>query len=186
MVRCSWCEKDALYIKYHDEEWGSPVHDEQKHFEFLLLETMQAGLSWLTILRKRENYRRAFAGFDATKVAAFTPEDVDRLMEDSGIIRNRKKIEAAVKNAKAFLTIGQEWGSFDRYIWSFTGNEVIKNAWTTLSEIPAKTALSDKISADMKKRGFSFVGSVTIYSHLQAIGIVNDHVVHCFRYAAND
>lgn len=186
MARCSWCEKDALYTRYHDEEWGTPVHDEQKHFEFLLLETMQAGLSWLTILRKRENYRKAFAGFDAVKVAAFTDADVDRLMEDSGIIRNRKKIEAAVKNAKAFLAVEQEWGSFDHYIWSFADNKVVKNAWTTLSEIPAKTELSDTISADMKKRGFSFVGSVTIYSHLQAIGIVNDHLVSCFRYSANE
>jgi DNA-3-methyladenine glycosylase I len=183
MERCAWCGTDSLYVSYHDEEWGNPLHDEHKHFEFLLLETMQAGLSWITILRKRENYRKAFAQFDAEKVAQFTDKEVDILMLNEGIIRNRRKIEAAVKNARAFLAVQQEFGSFDAYIWSFTQNKAIVNSWTSLKEVPAKTDLSDIISKDMKKRGFAFVGSVTIYAHLQAIGVVNDHLVSCFRYA---
>lgn len=182
MERCAWCGTDSLYVSYHDEEWGNPLHDEHKHFEFLLLETMQAGLSWITILRKRENYRKAFAQFDAEKVAQFTDKEVDILMQNEGIIRNRRKIEAAVKNARAFLAVQHEFGSFDAYIWSFTQNKAVVNKWTSLKEVPAKTELSDAISKDMKKRGFAFVGSVTIYAHLQAIGVVNDHLVSCFRY----
>jgi len=182
MERCSWCGSDALYVKYHDEEWGTPIHNEQKHFEFLLLETMQAGLSWITILRKRENYRSAFAQFDVQKVAQFTINDLDTLMLNEGIIRNRRKIEAAVKNAHAFIAVQQEFGSFDAYIWSFTNNKPVVNKWNNIKEVPAKTELSDIISKDMKKRGFAFVGSVTIYAHLQAIGVINDHVESCFRY----
>lgn len=182
MERCPWCGNDPLYVKYHDEEWGVPLHDEQKHFEFLILETMQAGLSWITILRKRENYRNAFYNFDYNKVAQLTVADVDMLMLNDGIIRNRRKIEAAIKNAQAFIAIQQEFGSFDAYIWSFTNSHPIINQWKTLSEISAKTELSDRISKEMKKRGFAFVGSVTIYAHLQAIGVVNDHLMSCFRY----
>jgi DNA-3-methyladenine glycosylase I len=184
MERCPWCEKDDLYRSYHDEEWGLPVHDDGKHFEFLLLETMQAGLSWRTILGKREGYRAAFAGFDVKRVARYGEEEIERLMLDQGIIRNRAKIRAAIKNARSFIAVQKEFTSFDRYMWSFTGGRVVKNAWTELSQIPSKTELSDTVSADLKKRGFSFVGSVTVYSHLQAIGVVNDHLVSCFRYAA--
>jgi DNA-3-methyladenine glycosylase I len=183
MERCPWCEKDDLYRSYHDEEWGRPVHDDGKHFEFLLLETMQAGLSWRTILGKREGYRAAFAGFDVEKVAGFGEDDVERLMLDPGIIRNRAKIRAAIKNARSFIAVRKEFSKFDRYIWSFTDGTVVKNAWTELSQIPSQTELSDRVSADLKKRGFSFVGSVTVYSHLQAIGVVNDHLVSCFRYS---
>lgn len=183
MERCGWCGTDPLYVRYHDEEWGCPFHDEQKHFEFLLLETMQAGLSWITILRKRENYRQAFAQFNAEKVSQFTVKEVDALMLNEGIIRNRRKIESAIKNAHAFLAVQKEFGSFDAYIWSFTDNKPVVNQWNALSEVPAKTELSDLISKDMKKRGFAFVGSITIYAHLQAIGVVNDHLVSCFRYS---
>jgi len=179
--RCSWCNKSELYQRYHDEEWGKPLHDEAKHFEFLLLETMQAGLSWYTILQRRENYRKAFANFIALEVAGFTEIDVERLMNDSGIIRNRAKINAAIINAGLFLQIQQEFGSFDKYIWGFTDNQVINNEWHSLSQVPATTELSDTVAKDLKKRGFKFVGSTTIYAHLQAIGIVNDHLVDCWQ-----
>jgi DNA-3-methyladenine glycosylase I len=181
MKRCAWCEKDDLYRAYHDEEWGSPVHDEGRHFEFLLLEMMQAGLSWYTILAKRENFRAAFDGFDWRKIARYDAVKVDALLADKGIIRNRRKIEAAIKNALGFLDIQDECGSFDSYIWSWVGGRAIINKWSSLQEIPATTVLSDAVSKDLKKRGFSFVGSTTIYSHLQAIGVVNDHVIGCFR-----
>ncbi|HLX54256.1 MAG TPA: DNA-3-methyladenine glycosylase I [Aquella sp.] len=184
MQRCPWCLGHDIYERYHDEEWGVPEHDELKHFEFLLLETMQAGLSWLTILRRRENYRLAFSGFDPNLVARFTKAKVEKLMQDSGIIRNRLKIEAAVNNAKRFLEIQDEFGSFDKYIWGFTGGQIIKNSWKTIREVPATTDLSDKVAKDLKKRGFKFVGSTTIYAHLQAIGVVNDHLIDCFRYTA--
>ncbi|RTK95616.1 MAG: DNA-3-methyladenine glycosylase I [Neisseriaceae bacterium] len=179
-IRCSWCEKDDLYRAYHDNEWGRPVHDERTHFEFLLLETMQAGLSWYTILAKRENYRVAFAGFDVNQVAQYTAEDIDKLMQNTGIIRNRRKLEAAVNNAQKFIQIQQEFGSFDKYIWAFTNNQIIDNRPQTIYDNPTTSELSDKVTKDLKKRGFKFVGSVTIYSHLQAIGVINDHVADCW------
>lgn len=179
-TRCGWCNKSELYQLYHDEEWGRSLHDENKHFEFLLLETMQAGLSWYTILQRRENYRAAFADFDPIQVAKFTPYDVNTLMQDTGIIRNRLKIEAAVVNANKFLAIQQEFGSFDKYIWSFSNHQVVDNSWIELSQVPATSELSDTVAKDMKKRGFKFVGSVTIYAHLQAIGVINDHLLDCW------
>ena len=184
MERCSWCGDDALYVAYHDKEWGCPVHDEGRHFEFLLLETQQAGLSWITILRKREAYRKAFAGFDPAKVARFTEARVEKLLLDPGIVRNRRKIEAAVKNARAFLEVEEEFGSFDAYAWGFVDGKPVVNHRRRLSEIPATTPLSDRLSADMKRRGFAFIGSTTVYAHLQAIGVVNDHLVSCFRWEA--
>lgn len=183
MNRCSWCEGNELYTKYHDEDWGVAVHDDIKHFEFLVLESMQAGLSWLTILKKRENFRVAFDDFDPAKVAKFDDKKVEELMGNAGIIRNRRKLEAAVNNAQHFLNIQKEFGSFDKYIWQFVNNKTIMNSWKNLSEIPPKTELSDKISKDLKDRGFKFVGSTIIYAHLQAIGLVNDHVTSCFRYS---
>jgi DNA-3-methyladenine glycosylase I len=182
MKRCSWCESGELYIKYHDEEWGVPVHDDTKHFEFLILESFQAGLSWSTILKKRENFRKAFDAFNPKKIARYDKKKVGVLLKDSGIIRNRMKIEASINNAKRFLEVKKEFGSFDKYIWGFTNFKPVVNKWKKLSQIPATTKLSDDISKDLKKRGFKFVGSTIIYAHLQAIGIVNDHVVSCFRY----
>ncbi len=181
-TRCNWCNKSELYQRYHDEEWGIPVHDDVKHFEFLLLETMQAGLSWITILNKRENYRQVFADFNPVKVAQFDDTKVEELMQDVGIIRNRLKIKAAINNAKLFLATQAEFGSFDSYIWQFTNGEVIQGNWCTLSEIPITSALSDTVAKDLKKRGFKFVGSTTIYAHLQAIGVINDHLVSCWKY----
>jgi len=183
MTRCPWCGDDPLYVRYHDEEWGTPVHDERTHFEFLLLETQQAGLSWRTILGKREAYRRAFANFEPGRVALYSEKEIEHLLLDTGLIRNRRKLEAAVTNASAFLAIQQQYGSFDTWIWSFTGGKPVANRWKTVSEIPTRTELSDTISAEMRKAGFVFVGSVTIYAHLQAIGIVNDHLVSCFRHS---
>lgn len=180
--RCLWCGKDPLYVRYHDEEWGAALHDESKHFEFLMLETMQAGLSWITILRKREAYREAFAGFDAQQVAAFDDIKIEELMLNPGIIRNRAKIKAAVTNARQFLKVVQEKGSFDSYIWEFVDGKPIVNRLKHQYEGAATTELSDRVSADLKKRGFAFVGSTTMYAHLQAIGVVNDHLVDCFRY----
>ena len=182
MKRCPWCENDELYIKYHDEEWGIPVHDDKKHFEFLILEGVQAGLSWITILRKRENYRVAFDNFDPVKVAEYGDKKIDQLLNNSGIVRNRRKILASVNNAKRFLEVQKEFGSFDRYIWNFVNDKPVVNSWKSISEIPSKTKLSDEISKDLKKRGFKFVGSTIIYAHMQAIGLVNDHIVSCFRY----
>ncbi len=182
LKRCPWCVGIDIYEEYHDKEWGTPVHDENKHFEFLLLETMQAGLSWLTILRRRENYRAAFANFDPEIVAKFNSAKIEELMQDTGIIRNRKKIEAAVNNATRFLEVQEKYGSFDRFIWGFTQNKAIKNKWNSLNEISPTTELSDRVTKELKKLGFKFVGSTTVYAHLQAIGVVNDHLVDCFRY----
>lgn len=182
MERCPWPGNDPLYIKYHDEEWGVPVHDDRKQFEFLVLESAQAGLSWITILRKRENYRRAYEGFDPVKVAAFDEEKVEELLKNEGIIRNKRKIEASINNAKMFLKIVEEFGSFDKYIWSFAGFQPVINSWKDISEVPAATELSDAISKDLKKRGFKFLGSTIVYSHLQATGLINDHLISCFRY----
>ena len=169
-------------IAYHDTEWGVPLHDDRGLFEFLVLEGMQAGLSWATILRKRENFRKAFSGFDARRVAVYGAKDVQRLLEDPGIIRNRLKIEAAINNARRFLEVQKEFGSFDRYIWGFVEGKPIRNRFRTLSELPSRTPLSDRISKDLKSRGFKFTGSTIVYAHLQATGMVNDHMVHCFRY----
>lgn len=182
MNRCSWCLGNELYEKYHDEEWGIPVHDDRKHFEFLVLESAQAGLSWITILKKRENYRQAYDGFNVEKVAMYGEEKIEELLKNHGIIRNRKKIEASINNAKRFLEVRKEWGSFDNYIWSFVDYKQIINHWEDLSQVPATTELSDRISKDLKKRGFNFLGSTIVYAHIQAIGLVNDHVVSCFRY----
>lgn len=182
MNRCPWCGTDPLYVKYHDEEWGVPVHDDQMLFEFLTLETFQAGLSWITVLRKRENFRAAFAGFDVNRVAAFYDRDEERLMNDPGIIRNGAKIRAAISNAFSFIRIQQEFGSFDRYIWAFVDGRPIINHHRELKDLPARTELSDRISADLKKRGFKFVGSTVVYAHMQATGMVNDHLVSCPRH----
>ncbi|MCR4431313.1 MAG: DNA-3-methyladenine glycosylase I [Tepidanaerobacteraceae bacterium] len=183
MNRCPWCGNDELYVKYHDEEWGVPVHDDRKHFEFLVLESAQAGLSWITILKRRENYRKAYAGFDPSIVANYDERKMQQLMNDEGIIKNYRKIESSVNNAKRFLEIQKEFGSFDRYIWRFVGNKPVINFWEDISEIPAKTELSDEISRDLKKRGFKFIGSTIVYSHMQAAGLVNDHLISCFRHA---
>jgi len=181
-TRCGWSLGDPLYVEYHDREWGVPVHDDRLLFEFLVLEGAQAGLSWLTILRKREGYRRAFAGFDPKRVAKFGARDVARLLADASIVRNRQKIAAAIQNAKAFLEVTREFGSFDRYVWGFVDGKPIQNARKTLKQIPARTAESDALSKDLKKRGFGFVGSTICYAHMQATGMVNDHLVDCFRY----
>lgn len=181
--RCAWCGHDPLYISYHDHEWGVPVHDETKHFEFLLLESTQAGLSWITILRKRENYRHAFDGFDPEKIARYDDAKIAELLQNPGIIRNKRKIASAINNARKFLDVRDENGSFDRYIWHFTDGKPIINHFSKQSDIPATTPLSDTVSKDLKKRGFNFVGSTIIYAHLQAIGMVNDHLTSCFRHA---
>jgi len=180
--RCPWCLGNEIYEKYHDEEWGVPSRDDGKQFEFLVLESAQAGLSWLTILRKRENYRRAYGGFDPEVVAAYGDEDVSRLMADAGIVRNRRKIEASIENAKRFLEIRKEYGSFSKYIWKFVDDRPIVGRRKSLQEIPPSTPLSDRIAGDLKMRGFKFLGSVIVYSHLQATGLVNDHLMTCFRY----
>ncbi|MBW6497239.1 MAG: DNA-3-methyladenine glycosylase I [Bacteroidales bacterium] len=182
MVRCPWCGTDPLYVKYHDEEWGVPVHEDRKHFEFLVLESMQAGLSWYIVLKKRENFRRAFADFDPWKVAAFGLEKVEELVQDAGIIRNRAKILAAINNAARFLEVKKEFGTFDKYLWSFVGNKPVINKWESLSQLPTSTSLSDLISKDLKQRGFKFLGTTVFYAHMQAIGLVNDHLVNCFRW----
>ena len=181
MKRCSW-PTNELAIRYHDEEWGKPLHDDRGLFEFLILEGAQAGLSWDTILRKRENYRDAFDGFDVNKVARYTDKKREKLLQNEGIIRNRLKIASAVSNAKAFLKVQKEFGSFDDYIWSFVDGKPITNKWKDSSEIPATSTVSDTISKDLKKRGFNFVGSTIMYAHMQATGMVNDHLVSCFRY----
>ena len=181
--RCWWCGDDPLYCNYHDKEWGVPVYDDLKMFEMLILEGFQAGLSWITILRKRENFREAFAGFKPRKVALFTGRDVSRLMKNPGIIRNHLKIEAAITNAQAFLEVQKEFKSFDKYIWQFTGNETLRNPkGVTKETIPATSDESDAMSKDLKKRGFKFVGSTICYAHMQATGMVDDHVKDCFRY----
>lgn len=182
MKRCSWCEKDELYIKYHDEEWGVPVFDDRKQFEFLVLESAQAGLSWLTILKKREGYRKAYDGFDPSKVAKHDERKVAELMNCDGIIRNERKIRASINNAQRFIEIQKEFGSFCNYIWRFVDYKPIMNSWKSEYEIPAKTKLSEEISKDLKNRGFQLLGPIIVYSHLQATGLVNDHIVDCFRY----
>jgi DNA-3-methyladenine glycosylase I len=180
--RCEWPGTDPLYLAYHDQEWGTPVHDDRTLFEFLTLESAQAGLSWITILRKRDNFRKAFARFDPSKVAKFTDVKIERLLQDPGIIRNRRKIEAAVNNAKRFLEVQREFGSFDAYSWRFVGGAPLVNKWRALGELPATSPESDAFSKDLKNRGFKFVGSTIMYAHMQACGMVNDHLVHCFRY----
>lgn len=182
--RCPWVGADPLMTAYHDAEWGVPLHDDAKLFEFLILEGMQAGLSWLTILRKRENFRRAFDGFDAERVARYGPGDVERLLGDAGIIRNRQKIDAAINNARLFLDVQAEFGAFDRYIWRFVDDRPIVNACRSLADIAATSPESDVLSKDLKRRGFKFVGSTICYAHMQATGMVNDHLVDCFRYGA--
>ncbi len=182
LTRCEWCGDDPLYVAYHDEEWGVPVHDERKLFEMLILEGAQAGLSWITILRKRENYRRAFDNFEPDKVAAYDEAKVAALLDDPGIVRNRLKIRAAIANAQAFLKVQDEFGSFDAYIWRFVGGQPIQNAWQSLADIPAQTPESEAMSKGLKKRGFKFIGPTICYAFMQATGMVNDHVVDCFRY----
>lgn len=181
-IRCPWPGDDALMVRYHDEEWGVPVHDDRRHFEFLILEGAQAGLSWRTILHRREGYRRAFAGFDPEQVARYTADDEARLLLDAGIIRNRLKIAATVRNAQAFIAVQAEFGSFDRYIWGFVGGATIHHRPRTLRQVPATTRESDALSKDLKRRGFGFVGSTVVYAHLQAAGLVNDHLVGCYRH----
>lgn len=181
MQRCGWARND-LAIDYHDTEWGVPLHDDRSLFEFLILEGAQAGLSWDTILRKRENYRTAFDDFDAAKIALYDEKKYVELLQNEGIIRNRLKIASSVRNAKCYLKVKEECGSFDKYIWSFTDGKPIKNAWENLEQIPASTNISDKLSKDLKRRGFNFVGSTIIYAFMQATGMVNDHLVSCFRY----
>lgn len=180
--RCEWCGTDELYVKYHDEEWGVPVHDDTKQFEFLILEGAQAGLSWLTVLKKRENYHKAFDNFDVNKVAKYSEKKIEKLLQNPGIIRNRLKVRSAVSNAKAFIEVQKEFGSFDKYIWQFVNNKPIKNKWKSMSELPAISTESDSLSKDLKKRGFKFVGSTIMYAHMQAIGMINDHTLNCFRY----
>jgi len=180
--RCAWAGSDLRMVTYHDEEWGVPVHDDRKLFEFLVLEGMQAGLSWSTVLYKRSNFRKAFRQFDPVKVAKYTTADVRRLLADAGIVRNRLKIEAAVNNARRFLEVQQDFGSFDDYIWRFVDGRPVMNRFKSLAEIPPKTALSDTISKDLKQRGFRFVGSTIVYAHMQATGMVNDHTIDCFRH----
>jgi DNA-3-methyladenine glycosylase I len=182
-VRCAWVGRDPVYLAYHDREWGVPVHDDRLLFEFLVLEGAQAGLSWMTILRKREGYRRAFSGFEPEKVAAYGGDDVDRLLADSGIVRNRLKIESAVANARALLKVKEEYGSFAAYVWRFVDGETIQNEWRSDTELPAKTPEAEAMSRDLKSRGFRFVGPTICYAHMQATGMVNDHTVDCFRWA---
>lgn len=182
MNRCAWAGSDPLYVAYHDQEWGEPVHDDHILFEFLVLEGAQAGLSWSTILRKRAHYRLVFDAFDPQKVAAYGPEKVDALLNDPGIVRNRLKIAAAISNAQAFIQVQNQFGSFDAYLWAMSGGKTRQNAWRSLGEIPAYTPESDELSKDLKRRGFRFVGSTICYAFMQAVGLVNDHTVDCFRY----
>ncbi len=180
-IRCPWCGQDPTYVAYHDTEWGVPVHDERRHFEFIVLEGAQAGLSWLTILKRREGYRRCFAEFDPERVARFGEDDIRQLKNDTGIIRNERKIRATVGNAQAFLAVQEAFGSFERYIWDFFDGTPIVNEFRTMEEVPTETELSRTISKDLKSRGFSFVGPTIIYAHMQATGLVNDHLLDCFR-----
>lgn len=187
MKRCAWVKEDEpLYIKYHDEEWGRPVHDDRLLFEMLCLEGAQAGLSWWTILQKRENYRKAFDGFEAEKIVHYSDEKIQELLDDPGIVRNRLKVRGVVKNAKAFLAIRDEFGSFDHFIWGFTNHKTIQNHPKSIQEMPTTSPISDLMSKDLKKRGFTFVGSTICYSYMQAVGMVNDHTVDCFCYHTND
>jgi DNA-3-methyladenine glycosylase I len=180
--RCEWCGSDPLYVAYHDEEWGVPVHDDRLLFEFLVLEGAQAGLSWLTILKKRQNYRKAFDAFDCERVAKYTEHDVTRLLSDSGIVRNQLKIESAIRNARGVLDIQKEWDSLDAYLWRYVDGVPKQNVWKSMAELPAKTKASDMMSRDLKKRGFNFVGSTICYAFMQAVGMVNDHTTDCFRH----
>jgi DNA-3-methyladenine glycosylase I len=182
LPRCSWPGQDPLYIAYHDKEWGVPIRDDRALFEMLILEGAQAGLSWITILRKRDNYRRAFDGFEPEKIARYTPKKIERLMQDEGIIRNRLKIASAVRNANSFLIVQREFGSFDKYIWRFVDGKPLDNKLKDHGDVPAKTPISDALSKDLKKRGFNFVGSTIMYAFMQATGLVNDHLMSCFRY----
>ncbi|MFD1094810.1 DNA-3-methyladenine glycosylase I [Salegentibacter chungangensis] len=182
LKRCGWCVGDPLYEAYHDEEWGVPVYDDKAIFEFLILETFQAGLSWITILRKRENFREAFDNFDYEKIAEYSEDKIQELLQNAGIIRNKLKVRATVTNARAFMQVQDEFGSFSEYIWSFVDGTPIQNKLKDHTNAPATTPLSDKLSKDLKKRGFKFVGSTVIYAHMQATGMVNDHTVDCFRY----
>ena len=182
MKRCTWSTKNQLDQDYHDEEWGVPLHDDQMLFEFLILEGAQAGLSWSTVLAKRENYRKAFDGFDLQKIIRYDQAKIDSLLQDKGIIRNKLKVNSVVTNAKIFLQVQEEFGSFDTYVWSFVDGKTIRNTWKDMSEVPSKTKISDKMSKDMKKRGFKFIGSTICYAFMQATGMVNDHTVDCFRY----
>ncbi len=182
MERCNWAGTDPIYVKYHDKEWGVPVHDDRKLFEFIILEGAQAGLSWLTILKRRPGYRKAFASFNVEKVARFTPKKIEKLLLDPGIIRNKLKVNSAVTNAQAFIKIQEEFGSFDEYSWRFVGGEQKVNQFTSMDQMPATSKESDAFSKDLKHRGFKFVGSTIIYAHMQAVGMVNDHLTHCFRY----
>jgi DNA-3-methyladenine glycosylase I len=182
LKRCPWPSNDPLMIEYHDKEWGVPLHDERKIFEFIVLEGMQAGLSWATVLRKRENFRKAYRGFDPHIVARFTHRDLERLLNDPGIIRNRLKIKASIANARAFLAVQKEFGSFDKYMWQFVGGKPIKHRIRAMSQMPATSPESDLFSRDLKQRGFKFVGSTIIYAHMQATGMINDHLLSCFRY----
>ena len=186
IVRCPWCRDDPLYMAYHDTEWGLPLHDEARLFEFLILEGAQAGLSWLTILKKRNNYRKAFDGFDPERVAGYGRSKVAALLSDSGIVRNRLKIDSAIRNARLALKARDEFGSLDKFVWRFVDGRPIRNAWKTLRQIPATSTISDQMSRDLKKRGFNFVGSTICYSFMQAVGMVNDHLVSCFRYEEVD
>lgn len=181
--RCEWCLSHPVYIEYHDKEWGRPLHDDRKLFEFLILEGAQAGLSWLTVLKKRENYRKAFDGFDPKKIARYDSRKMKTLLKDAGIIRNRLKIESAISNAKAFLAVQKEFGSFSKYLWAFVNGKTIRNRWKSLKELPPRTLISDSLSQDLKKRGFRFVGSTICYAKMQAVGMVNDHLTHCFLYS---
>lgn len=183
-TRCWWAGDDPLYVAYHDEEWGVPTHDERELFELLILEGAQAGLSWITILRRREGYRKAFDNFDVKKVAAYDEAKMEALRNDAGIIRNKLKIKSAVQNAQAFIRVQEEFGSFDAYIWGFVDGQPLQNAFKTLQEVPASTPLSEQISKDLKKRGFNFVGPTIVYAYMQSIGMVNDHVADCFRHQA--
>lgn len=182
--RCGWCSVDPLYIDYHDKEWGVPIYDDRLLFEFLILEGMQAGLSWLTILKKRKAFRQAFDRFNAKKIAAYDQRKINSLLKNADIIRNKLKINAAVENAKAYLAVKKEWGSFSDYIWHFVDNKPIQNHWEALKQIPPKTAVSDAMSKDLKKRGFKFIGSTICYAFMQAVGMVNDHTKDCYRYNA--
>jgi DNA-3-methyladenine glycosylase I len=182
-IRCEWCVGDPLYEKYHDEEWGVPVYDDERLFEFLTLETFQAGLSWITVLRKRENFRKAFDNFDYRRIANYSDTKIESLLQDAGIIRNKLKVHATVTNAQAFIKIQKEFGSFSKYIWAFVDGKPIKNVFKSLKDLPANTELSDTISKDLKNRRFKFVGTTVVYAHMQATGMVNDHVTDCFRYS---
>ncbi|MCP4389229.1 MAG: DNA-3-methyladenine glycosylase I [Gammaproteobacteria bacterium] len=182
LKRCWWCGDDALYQSYHDEEWGVPLHDDRLLFEFLCLEGAQAGLSWITILRKRDNYRHAFDNFDANKIARYRQPRIDRLLQDSGIVRNKLKVNGFVKNARAYLELLEQGSSLDSYLWNFVDGEPLQNSWKDIKQVPATTDISDAMAKDLKKRGFTFVGSTICYAFMQAAGLVNDHTVDCFRY----